>query len=156
VGGTLKCINSTVTGNQGFGVGGMGAARLLLRSSTVTANVATMVGTGGVLAATAMNSIIADNVGPKNDCQELVSRGYNLVEDTSGCAIRGTTIGNVTGVDPLLGPLADNGGPTPTRALLPGSAAIDAANPNPNRCTITDQRGVARSGRCDIGAYEAP
>jgi hypothetical protein len=63
--------------------------------------------------------------------------------------------------DPLLGPLQDNGGPTWTMALSPGSAAIDAANdttcaadPVDNR----DQRGVVRPQgvHCDIGAFERP
>nr|BBJ47930.1 hypothetical protein SAVMC3_05590 [Streptomyces avermitilis] len=51
-----------------------------------------------------------------------------------------------------MGPLADNGGPTDTTALLPGSPALDAAD----GCPATDQRGVARpqGTACDIGAYE--
>lgn len=53
--------------------------------------------------------------------------------------------------DPLLSPLADNGGPNETMALWPGSPAIDAGAPG---CPPIDQRGVARSGNCDIGAYE--
>src|SRR5262249_3793692 len=60
-----------------------------------------------------------------------------------------------------LGPLQDNGGPTFTHALLPGSAALDAANPaapgggDPS-CEQTDQRNVTRpqGPRCDIGAFE--
>ena len=48
--------------------------------------------------------------------------------------------------------LADNGGPTLTHALLPGSVAIDAANPAV--CPATDQRGVARDAACDVGAFE--
>lgn len=56
--------------------------------------------------------------------------------------------------DPLLGPLADNGGPTETRALLAGSPAINAGNAA--ACPATDQRGVGRpqGSGCDIGAYE--
>lgn len=55
--------------------------------------------------------------------------------------------------DPLLGVLADNGGPTPTRALSAGSPALDAGNDA--ACPGTDQRGVLRNqGSCDIGAYE--
>jgi hypothetical protein len=66
---------------------------------------------------------------------------------------------DLIGVDPMLGPLANNGGPTETQALLAGSPAIDAADPRPpadhaTRCPTTDQRGVARNGRCDIGAFE--
>ena len=58
-------------------------------------------------------------------------------------------------LDPLLGPLQDNGGPTFTHALLPGSPAIDHI-PAENCEVTTDQRGVARpqGAACDIGAYE--
>jgi hypothetical protein len=67
-------------------------------------------------------------------------------------------------INPLLGPLANNGGPTQTMALLPGSPAIDSGNPS--GCTDglghllkTDQRGDPRpniedTGGCDRGAYE--
>jgi predicted outer membrane repeat protein len=74
--------------------------------------------------------------------------GRNILEDTS-C---GTT--NVTTADPLLGPLADNGGRTFTHALVGDSPARDAAT---GACPATDQRGVLRpqGSACDIGAYEA-
>ena len=57
-------------------------------------------------------------------------------------------------IDPRLGPLALNGGPTRTRALLPGSPAIDAASSS--GCPQRDQRGIARpqGPACDIGSYE--
>jgi hypothetical protein len=54
--------------------------------------------------------------------------------------------------DPLLGSLADNGGPTLTHALLAGSPAIDAGDNAV--CPATDQRGVARDAACDIGSFE--
>jgi beta-glucanase (GH16 family) len=59
-------------------------------------------------------------------------------------------------VDPGVGPLADNGGPTLTHALLAGSPAIDTADAT--FCPATDQRGVARpqGAGCDVGAYEFP
>jgi hypothetical protein len=59
-------------------------------------------------------------------------------------------------VDPKLGALADNGGPTQTRELLPGSPAIDAVVASGAGCPATDQRGVSRpnGAACDIGAYE--
>ena len=65
-------------------------------------------------------------------------------------------MGDLIGVNPLLGPLQFNGGPTETQALLEGSPAIEAGE-NAG-CPATDQRGVARpqppGGRCDIGAFE--
>jgi hypothetical protein len=67
---------------------------------------------------------------------------------------------NVT-AGPLLRPLGDYGGPTPTHSLQPASPAIDAANPNapgsgPTTCAQEDQRGVTRPQGpvCDIGAFE--
>lgn len=114
----------------------------------------------------AANSIISGNIDNSPDASHpdcsgtLLSQGYNLIGDTSGCFIGGDISGNLTGVDPLLGPLQDNGGPTFTHALLPGSPAINAGNPA--GCTdhlgnslLTDQRGMPRVGRCDMGAYEA-
>ena len=77
-----------------------------------------------------------------------------MIEDTTGCTISGDTTGNITGSDPNLGSLADNGGTTETHALLIGSPAIDAgddgAAPGP------DQRGVDRpqGTHTDMGAYE--
>jgi hypothetical protein len=72
-----------------------------------------------------------------------------------------TGTGNID-LDPLLGPLADNGGFTLTHALLDGSPAIDAGNPDPATCPEADQRGVSRPfdgdgdglAVCDMGAYE--
>ena len=62
-------------------------------------------------------------------------------------------------LDPRLSRLSDNGGPTPTHALLPGSPAINAGNPAPPGsaagCQSTDQRFFRRdAGRCDIGSFE--
>lgn len=94
------------------------------------------------------------------DCSGLLfGVGYNLIENTDGCTLGGALAGYVTGLDPNLGPLQGNGGGTLTRALLAGSPAIDAGNPlrciGPNGVTLdTDQRGFARNGRCDIGAFE--
>jgi cysteine-rich repeat protein len=111
-----------------------------------------MAGPGGSV--TARNSIIRTNNAA------LISQGYNLIQVTNSNIV-GDTTGNQIGVDPLLGPLADNGGPTPTRHPLFGSPAVDAANPalpgsGGAACEATDQRGVARpvGPRCDIGAVE--
>jgi hypothetical protein len=109
------------------------------------------------------NTLIAGNTdagGQAPDCSGTVtSQGFNLLGNSTGCTLTPTT-GDLVGtganpIDPLLGPLQNNGGPTLTHALLPGSPAIDAVTsgcPPPT----TDQRGVARpqGAACDIGAYE--
>src|SRR6185295_4239186 len=89
------------------------------------------------------------------------SLDYNLIETTAGCSFTGSVVNTYSGVDPNLGPLQDNGGPTQTFALLPGSVAIDTGNPagctdNLGATLTTDQRGFPRpiNGRCDMGAYE--
>lgn len=75
-------------------------------------------------------TIIADNVAPQSpDCSTTVplrTQGTNLVEDTSGCAIAPIGKSTLIEADPMLGPLQDNGGPTETHALLPGSARRSA------------------------------
>lgn len=75
----------------------------------------------------------------------FIDGGGNLSHDSSCPAAYHS-------LDPMLGPLANNGGPTQTMALLPGSPAIDTAA----NCPATDQRGVSRpqGSACDIGAYE--
>jgi hypothetical protein len=73
-----------------------------------------------------------------------------------GCPPTGfPTCTNIITINPELGTLADNGGPTKTIALGTGSSAIDAGGAN-TTCASTDQRGAARpySSGCDIGAYE--
>jgi hypothetical protein len=84
-----------------------------------------------------------------------VDAGYNL-EDGTSCDFSATTSHSST--DPLIGPLADNGGPTHTHALLAGSPALDAGTCTDHLgSTVThDQRGVARPQAlaCDIGAFE--
>jgi hypothetical protein len=91
----------------------------------------------------------------------VLSHGYNVLGPGFGCAIEGDTTGNQTEVDPQLLPLADNGGPTITHALHPGSVAVDRVPSG--RCLdasgetlTTDQRGEPRpsDAACDAGAYE--
>jgi len=66
--------------------------------------------------------------------------------------------GDQINTDPMLGPLQDNGGPTFTQALLPGSPAIDAGDPNFTPPPFYDQRGPrfrrVFNGRIDIGSFE--
>jgi hypothetical protein len=95
------------------------------------------------------------------DAATLHSLGCNLVETTTNCTMSGMMFGNVTGQDPLLGPLQNNGGSTPMQALLPGSPALDAGqipycSDGTGAPITTDQRGFRRpiGARCDIGAVE--
>jgi hypothetical protein len=97
--------------------------------------------------------LIGDNGTTTSNCNEtLDSLGYNLTDDDS-CGFTEPT--DLIVADAMLGPLQDNGGPTETHDLLPGSPAIDAGSPD---CPppATDQRGVARpqGAACDIGAVE--
>ena len=102
---------------------------------------------------TMSNNIVGNNGSGGTQCffLTLIDEGYNIVEDGS-CISAPTSFSG----DPLLGPLTDNGGPTLTHALLPGSPAIDAIT-DAAACTLAaDQRGVARpqGSACDIGAVE--
>ena len=173
VGSDMTVVNSTVSGNVAQEEGGIandGTLRLI--NTTITGNRSQGSPGGGVESsdgtATLRNTLIAGNQASSGaDCSgTLQSEGYNLIEDTSGCTLTGILTGNITGQDPLLGPLADNTGPTKTHELLAGSPAIDAGNPA--GCTdengmplLTDQRGSPRPVdcggglRCDIGAFEA-
>jgi uncharacterized repeat protein (TIGR01451 family) len=168
--GPLTLNNSTVSGNTAntssydtCGGGGIyNNSNLTLNNSTVSGNMANSYG-GGIQNSHIVilqNSILDENTaGNAPNCRGGIgSAGYNLVGNTSGCDFSPTT-GDLTDVDPKLGPLQNNGGSTPTHALLPGSPAIDAGNPagcrdHLNNLLTTDQRGKPRLDHCDIGAYE--
>jgi len=171
---TTTLANATFSGNSASGNGGglvviYNSSPVNLNNLTIANNSAAAGGgifkDGSVVAL--QNTLLAgnrDTLGASfPDCSgTLTSQGYNLVGDTNGCALAGVTTGNKLGLDPGLGPLQDNGGPTLTHALLSGSPAIDAGNPatpgsGGNACEATDQRGTVRplGARCDMGAYEA-
>jgi hypothetical protein len=165
---TLNMVNDTVTGNRagggttaGFG-GGIEnndpGASVTLTNVTVSGNRAGSSGAGGGIfndgVAALRGTILAGNTAANahSNCglpRALTSNGYNLSSDST-CGLTG--VGDQTAVNPLLGPLANNGGPTETMALKVNSPAIDAVQfcPPPK----TDQRGVKRQGPCDVGAYE--
>lgn len=157
---SLTSIGCTATGNLAGdgGVGGFEGA--LAEAFTIASNQAGVGGVGGARGPNAglrtielRHVILAHNTGGlADDCREADSLGFNLIESPATCSFVAQPT-DVIGVDPLLAPLADNGGPTPTRALLPGSPALDAGA---IACAATDQRGMPRpqGPACDIGAFE--
>lgn len=162
--GSLTLTNTTITGNTAPSIAGLytnGPATLSF--DTIAGNTDTE---GGYSAGYRSNrqgvhiggTIIAGNTGPAEpECsfKELpgyapISDGFNITDDGS-CMLEGA--GDRASLDPALGLLQDNGGPTLTRALTPGSLAIGSAV---SGCPATDQRGAARPAtHCDIGAYQA-
>lgn len=159
--GQLTMTNSTLSGNSSAqGTGGLsnrGAA--VLHSVTLSKNDPGAVSTVFSGVTEISNSIIGGNIGA-NCSGTLTSRGYNLIAGTAGCIVVGDGTGNVIGMQAKLGPLQNNGGPTPTHALLAGSPARNAGNPatpgsSATACPHGDQRLLPRSAtRCDIGAVE--
>ena len=180
-GGTLDLVRSTVSGNTTGGSHGGGiyidAGSATLTSSTVSGNTAVGAAAaangGGIYAAggtltlqnvtlagnraavdgglyrqagtVTLNSTIVSSPADRTSCGGSIAiGGINSLSDDSSC-------GALRVADPQLGGLADNGGPTDTHALAAGSAAIDGGDVG---CPPTDQRGVARVGTCDVGAFE--
>ena len=142
--------NSTISGNSSSGKGGAIALYrtiLAVNNSTITGNTATSSVGGVYLYGSTLNlfsTIVANNVGGGSTDIGIGETGTvngtnSLVRSTSGFSFS-TNVNNITGLDPLLGPLASNGGPTQTMALLPGSPAIDKGI-NPLALAF-DQRGT--------------
>jgi hypothetical protein len=179
--GTADVSNCTFSGNTaaraGGGIGVTGLASLELTSVTITGNAAQGTdplyhGGGGLFFdppdgneyALLHNTLIAGNT-TATDAPDVsgnvISLGYNLVGAADGSQgwrsndIRGTAS---SPIDPMLGPLQDNGGPTLTRAVLAGSPAI--LHGDLTLADTTDQRGTARihegiDAPVDIGAFDA-
>jgi len=191
--GVLSIVNSTVSSNNGFDVGGgiTTNGAVILRSSTVANNLASTDAPGGGAGLNAFgpgnyafnNTILANNIvssgeggerlancgcsGGSADCSPgtMVSQGYNL-EDGDTCDL-GLT-GDLLNTDPLLQPLADNGGLTETHLIphtyvlggVDNSPAVDAGDNT--TCPNNDQRSSIRpadgdgvgNADCDIGAFE--
>jgi hypothetical protein len=160
----VDIYNSTVTGNSAVGKGAYGGAfagAVEVYESTVTNNTAPAGGAFGggsydfggevILSNTIVAGNVATDPGASTDCEQgdFKSRGGNLIEQPGDCELLPTDVG---GVDPMLGPLRDNGGPTPTQALLEGSPAIGLAVKK--FATDNDQRGKSRGKDPDSGAYE--
>ncbi len=162
--GDLTLTNATLAGNSADTSGGAihhAGGTLILDHVTLSGN--TTEGAGGALyhAAgdlTLINSILGANTasttGPDlhNEAGVVIPLAVNLIGDLAASGLSAAS-GIVTG-DPVLAPLADNGGPTPTMMVMPGSPAIDAGGAT---TLLTDQRGFERAlaGGPDLGAYEA-
>ncbi len=180
--GDTTVVNSTISGNTsatfGGGVSLFGTASVQLTSVTITGNTANGVagsqhGGGGLASfpsvtqggrAILRNTLIAGNItaslGP-DVIGTVISLGFNLIgqrDDSLGWSALDQTGDFFAPLDPLLGPLQDNGGPTPTHALLAGSPAIEKGDPT--LFGSVDQRGTVRfhngfNAPVDVGAFDA-
>jgi hypothetical protein len=152
--GRLTLTDSTVSGNtiaDAYGYGAIGnQGTLAVTSSTIWGNT-------GVYGVWNDPGTIGSQFGARNTIVQAVSGtvasgGHNLVGSTSGGG--GFQSTDLLNVDPKLGPLQDNGGPTMTMAVQPGSSAQDAGDNS--SAPFFDQRGFPRivNGKIDVGAYE--
>ena len=154
-GGTLIVSDSTIAGSttQPAGRGSIDNF-----GGSLTLSFATLSGSQGLITGGGFNSAtgtILAGTGATPDCTVSLSEtaGYNLATDSS-CGLSKKT--DLTGVNPMLGPLANNGGPTMTQALPRSSPAVNAGGAAGSSCPAADQRGESRpwGPACDIGAFE--
>ena len=186
--GTLTIINSTFSSNmasEGGGIYNSGSGTLTISNSTFSGNAAPVAGGASFNLGTMQiaNTTLSDNSSPlgggvfnmgtlqigntilnagasgvniANSGGTVTSHGYNLSSDDGGGFLTGP--GDQINTNPLLGPLQDNGGPTFTHELLPGSPAIDAGDPNFTPPPFFDQRGQGFprvvNDRIDKGSFE--
>jgi predicted outer membrane repeat protein len=170
--GTATIRNSTISGNIANFFGGIATnqGRTTISNSTITNNTGTSPGNGlfnGTDSTTTVTSSIVAGNANNNDVESIVaftSGGNNLIGNGTGATgftngANGDIVGtSANPINPQLGSLQNNGGSTPTHALLSGSPAIDAGN----NVTDPDQRGTIRpqdgngdgTAIADIGAFE--
>ncbi|HEY7310781.1 MAG TPA: choice-of-anchor Q domain-containing protein [Gemmataceae bacterium] len=153
-------------GNGGSGTGGglfVAGGSVTLSNTLIAENIAAVgtAGAGGLSGVKATGTPGSAGSASDPDVSGTVaSSDHDLIGDGTGGnltdGVNGDQVGSSSSpINPLLGPLQDNGGPTPTLALLAGSPAIDAGDSNA-ATGPTDQRGYARlvGNAIDIGAYE--
>ncbi len=165
--GTLSVINSTFAANSANVGGAIDSPPFTLVNCTISLNSANTGGGGidwesGAGAGSIANTVLAGNAAPGSPdvLGHVTSAGFNLIGKTNGGT--GWNTRDLTGtlahpLDAKLGPLTNNGGPTQTLLLLPGSPAINhGSNALIPKGITTDQRGVLRivDGIVDIGAVE--
>ncbi|MBN2084131.1 MAG: CSLREA domain-containing protein [Anaerolineales bacterium] len=150
----LRADNSTISSNTGaFGGGGVrneeGDFQFMF--VTIASNENEGIRASGSGEMTIRNTILSANTGGNCAGADPDSIGHNL-DDGDSCALTEDT--DLSTTNPMLNGLAMNGSFMPTHALLPGSPAIDSADPD--RCAGADQRGVIRpqGAGCDRGAHE--
>ncbi len=140
--GTISLLNDTIarnSANAGGGIANPGDANSI-KNTIVAENFGGVANTGG---ADCQGAAAHDNAG-------AADAGGNI--DSDGSCFSAGVAHDQTGVNPALGPLAANGGPTETDALLAGSPAIGGAVSG--TCPPSDQRGVPRPAACDAGAFQ--
>ncbi len=163
--GTVNITNCTIVGNSledGSGAGiKISGATVNMVNCTVAENSITNAFCAGVDNFKGKfnyrNSLFVNNINTRTGQENYreieggtsSNQGNNMVFNTNNTANNGGLPAAVTRANPLLSPLANNGGSTRTMALQMGSPAIGAGA----NCPTTDQRGIARTGRCDIGAF---
>ncbi|MDA0586557.1 MAG: right-handed parallel beta-helix repeat-containing protein [Planctomycetota bacterium] len=170
----VTIVNSTLSGNRAAATGGgiynaddLSSGTITIRNATIAGNTTDGFG-GGIVAeggtsVSVKNTIVSGNVaiGVDDDLNGVfVSLGTNFIGDAGSSTgfvngFRGDQAGStLSPLDAVIGPLADNGGPTFTHALLTGSPAIDAANNSGGE--PVDQRGGRRptDETADVGAFE--
>jgi len=155
----LTINDSTLSSNSSEGIFNDGTATITITNSTLSDNT---VATISILAGSlnigntilkAAASGVNMNIGKP---ATVTSRGYNVSSDDAGGFL--ARPGDQINTEPMLGPLQNNGGPTFTHALLPGSPAIETGDPKFTPPPYYDQRGPVfwrvRNGRIDIGSFE--
>jgi hypothetical protein len=142
-----------------LGGAGQPDGALDMRLSTLSGNTAGQKG-GNLGSYTGQNGMLIDhaiiaNGVPDDIAEAAVFADYTLIEHVANILVFGSH--NLLGADPLLGPLANNGGPTQTHVPLPGSPVIDAGDPAIPDPPPTDQRGFPRivGPAVDLGSVEA-